>query len=49
MIGSKAILYLWHRYSGLTLKKIVGYFGIGESGVSKSSPRFQLLLDKENK
>jgi len=47
--GKKAMLYLCHRYSGLALSEIGGYFGIGESAVSQSSRRFQEALSKDTK
>lgn len=48
-LGKKAMLYLCHRYSGLALREIGRYFGIGESAVSQSSRRFQQALDKDTK
>jgi len=41
-------LYFCHRYSGLKLKEIGKYFGIGESGVSQTSRRLSDKL-KRNK
>ena len=41
-------LYFCHRYSGLKLKEIGKYFGIGESGVSQTSHRLSDKL-KRNK
>jgi len=42
-------LYFCHRYSGLKLKEIGKYFGVGESGVSQASHRLsdKLKEDKE--
>ena len=42
-------IYLCHRYSGLGLRVIGGYFGIGESAVSQSSRRFGMVLEKDKK
>ena len=42
-------IYLCHRYSGLRLREIGSYFGIGESAVSQSSRRFGLVLEKDKK
>ncbi len=42
-------IYLSHRYSGLGLREIGGYFGIGESAVSQSSRRFGMELEKDKK
>lgn len=42
-------VYLCHRYSGLRLKEIGAYFGIGESAVSQSSRRFGMMLEKDKK
>ncbi len=42
-LAKKIKLYFCHRYSGLKLKEIGKYFGIGESGVSQTSRR---LFDK---
>lgn len=33
-------IYLCHRYSGVRLKEIGGYFGISESGITRASQRF---------
>jgi DNA-directed RNA polymerase specialized sigma subunit len=41
-------LHFCHRYSGLKLKEIGKYFGIGESGVSQTSRRLSDRL-KTNK
>jgi len=46
-MAKKVMLYLCHRYSGMRLKEIGDYFGIGESAVAQSSYRFQLMLDKD--
>ena len=42
-------IYLCHRYSGLGLREIGSYFGIGESAVSQSSRRFGMMLEKNKK
>src|SRR4030067_3821088 len=49
VISKKAAIYLCHRYSGRTLREIGGYFSIGESAVSQTSKRFNILLDKNKK
>ncbi|MGQ9604508.1 MAG: transposase [bacterium] len=46
-LEKKATLYICHRYTGLKLKDIGKYFGIGESAVSQSSRRFQDELNKD--
>ena len=48
-ISRKAAIYLCHRYSGRTLREIGKYFGIGESAISQTSRRFNILLDKNKK
>ncbi len=48
-ISRKAAIYLCHRYSGRTLREIGEYFGIGESAVSQTSRRFNILLNKNKK
>jgi len=48
-MAKKASLYLCHRYSGMTLREIGGYFNIGESAVTKASHRFNLQLNKDKK
>ncbi len=47
-LARKAALYVCHRYSGMSLKEIGAHFGIGESGISRNSSRFHLLLEKEH-
>lgn len=42
-------LYFCHRYSGLKLKEIGKYFGIGESGVSQTSHRLSDKLKRSKK
>jgi len=42
-------LYFCHRYSGLKLKEIGKYFGIGESGVSQTSHRLSDKLKRNKK
>lgn len=49
VIARKAILYLCHKYSRMTLKEIGAHFGIGESAVSQNSRRFTELLNKDGK
>jgi chromosomal replication initiation ATPase DnaA len=48
-MAKKASLYLCHRYSGMTLREIGGYFNIGESAVTQASHRFNLQLNKDKK
>jgi hypothetical protein len=48
-LKKKAGIYLCHRYSGLRLKEIGPYFGIGESAVSQTSKRFGIMLEKDKK
>ncbi len=48
-LKNMAGIYLCHRYSGLRLREIGSYFGIGESAVSQSSRRFGLMLEKDKK
>ena len=47
LIARKAILYLCHKYSGMTLKEIGAQFKIGESAVSQNSHRFMKTLNKD--
>jgi DNA-directed RNA polymerase specialized sigma subunit len=42
-------IYVCHRYSGQKLKDIGEYFGIGVSGVSQSSRRVAMQIDKDKK
>jgi putative transposase len=42
-------LYLSHRYTGLKLKEIGRWYGIGESGVTQASSRMQTRIDKDRK
>jgi len=42
-------LYFCHRYSGLKLQEIGDYFGIGPSGVSQASHRFDCKLKSNRK
>ena len=42
-------LYFCHRYSGLKLKEIGKYFGIGQSGVSQTSRRLSDKLKRNKK
>lgn len=49
VILRKAAIYLIHRYSGRNLREIGTYFGISESGVSQTSRRFSMLLEKDKK
>ncbi|MEW5746306.1 MAG: transposase [Nitrospirota bacterium] len=46
-LSRKAALYLSHRHSGLSLREIGRYFGIGESAVSQASRRFGFVLEKD--
>ncbi len=41
--------YICHRYSGQKLKDIGTHFGIGESGVSQSSRRVAMQMNKDIK
>jgi len=47
-LAKQAKLYFCHRYSSLKLQEIGDYFGIGPSGVSQASHRFDGKL-KSNK
>jgi predicted DNA-binding protein YlxM (UPF0122 family) len=49
IIAKKVILYLCHKYSGMTLKEIGAQFGIGESAVSQNNRRFTKSLNKDRK
>lgn len=42
-------IYLSHRYTGLKLKEIGQWYGIGESGVTQASRRIQTRMDKDRK
>ncbi len=44
--AKKAIIYLSHRFSGLSLKEIGRQFGIKESAVSQASRRFESALSQ---
>ncbi|MDP3297213.1 MAG: transposase [Thermodesulfovibrionia bacterium] len=48
-LSKKASIYLCHKYSGRTLKEIGDHFNIGESSVSQTSRRFNIVLDKDKK
>ena len=42
-------IYVCHRYSGLRLREIGEYFGIGESGVTQASKRFRVEVENDKK
>ena len=42
-------LYFSHRYTGLKLKEIGNWYGIGESGVTQASRRVALKVETEKK
>ena len=48
-LSKKAAIYLCHRYSGRTLKEIGAHYEIGESAVSQTSRRFNILIEKDRK
>jgi REP element-mobilizing transposase RayT len=48
-LARKAALYLSHRHSGRPLQEIGSKFGIGESGVSQASGRFNVELERNRK
>lgn len=48
-LSEKVSLYFCHKYSGQRLKEIGRHFGMSESGVSQTSRRFALKIDKDNK
>ena len=49
ILAKQIKLYFCHRYSGLKLKEIGKYFGIGESGVSQTSRRLSDKLKRNKK
>ncbi len=48
-LTKKVSIYLCHKYSGRPLKEIGEYFGISESGVSQTSKRLRVDIDKNRK
>jgi putative transposase len=40
-------IYLCHRYSGLTLRKLGEHFKVGESAISEASRRFRIRLEND--
>ncbi len=42
-------IYVCHRYSGLRLREIGEYFGIGESAVTQASKRFSVEVENDRK
>ena len=48
-LSKKLKIYFCHKYSGKKLKDIGNQFGIKESGVSQSSRRFSMEIEKNAK
>jgi len=48
-VAKRVKLYLCHRYTGKQLKEVGEYFNVGESGVSQSSRRVAMALEKDKK
>jgi hypothetical protein len=48
-LSKKITIYLFHKYSGMQLKEIGSYFGIGDSAISESSRQFDVILEKNRK
>lgn len=48
-LSKKITIYLFHKNSEMSLRKIGEYFGIGESAVSDASRRFGVILKKDRK
>jgi chromosomal replication initiation ATPase DnaA len=46
-VARKVKLYLYHRYTGQSLKEIGNHFGIKESGVSQASRRFSEHMKRD--
>ena len=49
VLSKRVKLYLCHRYTGKQLKEVGDYFNVGESGVSQSSRRVAMTLEKDKK
>jgi sulfatase maturation enzyme AslB (radical SAM superfamily) len=48
-LSKRIKLYLCHRYTGKPLKEVGEYFKVSESGVSQSSRRVAMTLEKDKK